>query len=309
MGETQDKRFRCGIIYSGDSLGVNCFNCGFKSLWKVGNRLSPRMRQFMTGLGISSRRIKEIAYWADQMRYMIAGRTDVQERLKIVYEPDFPQDTLPISAKSLDDLAKDGCDDPDYFRIIEYLYEQRGEVAANASDYYWSPEYKDRLIIPCYHRNHLVGWIGRSIAETTEQRWIKQLPTNYIFNSQAMFVPHRKFLLVTEGTFDALVIDGIGALGGTLNDVQIAWIIQCGKEPIVVADRDKAGKKLVKIALEHEWAVATPHYGHNQWWDSDIKDADDAVRRYGKLYTLQSIFSTKTWNPVQIKQRTNYLLI
>ena len=308
-GETADRRYRCGII-QGDGIGIKCFNCGFSTRWKLGDRVSKNMQAFLAAVGIDDYRIKRIIHWADQMRTMIAEQPEVAAKHNVSISLDFPAIKLPSSARSFQHLVEMDCDDSDFLAVADYLLNVRGDVVANATTYYWSPEpkFRHRLIIPCYHRKLLVGWIARSILPDEKQRYDKELPSNYLFNSRVMTIPDRKYLLITEGVFDALAIDAVGALGASLNEIQIAWIMQCGKQPVIVHDRDQQGLQLVGTALKHGWPVATVRYANakHQWLESDIKDADQAAREYGKLYTVQSILANLTWDERQIRQRTNY---
>jgi DNA primase len=67
------------------------------------------------------------------------------------------------------------------------------------------------------------------------------------------------------------------------NDTQIMRLKTLGKEIVVVPDRDRAGAKMIKTAAEQGWSVSLPP------WQPDIKDVADAVKRYGRLYTLATI--------------------
>jgi DNA primase len=78
---------------------------------------------------------------------------------------------------------------------------------------------------------------------------------------------------------------------------QHALISQLQREVVVLADRDDAGYRMIEQALEYGWSVAFPE------WADGIKDANDAVRCYGKLYTLYSILSTKESNNLKIQLR------
>ena len=72
-------------------------------------------------------------------------------------------------------------------------------------------------------------------------------------------------------------------------------ISQLQREVIVLADRDDAGIRLVEQALEYGWSVSFPD------WAPGIKDANDAIQHYGKLYTLYSIISSKESNNLKIQ--------
>ena len=59
-------------------------------------------------------------------------------------------------------------------------------------------------------------------------------------------------------------------------------------------DRDKPGKKLVDQALEFGWNVAFPE------WQEEVEDVADAVLKYGRLFTIQSILKSTESNKLKI---------
>lgn len=307
-GETPDRTFRCGIIHAVDHVGVHCFNCRFVARFTVGERLSQPMSDFLTALGMPSREVRELKL----LLYGIADLAETAVRTQGVFVlPQFAQTDLPSGARSLVDWAKADCQDPNYLAVVDYLL-GRGPDVARATIYYWTPDgdkaLNRRLIIPCWHDERLVGWIGRSI-DPIKQKYYKQLPSDFLFNSKFLTHPNRRYIFIVEGNFDALVIDGVAALGGRLNEKQIRWINQCDKIPVVIPDRDKAGLHLVSIAIEQNWGVAIPNYGPHQWWHAHIKDVDEAVQHHGKLFTLRSIISSIVTHPKIINQRAEHYLL
>lgn len=308
-GESADRKHRCGIKDTGSSVGVSCFNCGFKCVFKLGRHLGRGMKDFLAALGIADREISRLAHWAEQKRREIVDDPIAQQVLGVLVTPDYPAGSLPPNARSLQQWLDQGCDDPNFVAAAAYLL-SRGDVAAIATTYYWTPETRHdlhrRLIIPCYQDERLVGWTARAVDDT-EPRYHKDIPSNYLFNTRFLSGP-RRYVFIVEGVFDALGIDGVSPLGAMLNDRQIAWIKQSEKHPVVVPQRDAAGNRLVAIAIKQQWSVATPHYGRHQWWDADVKDAADAVQRYGKPYVVQSILATLECDPGKIQQRASYLI-
>jgi DNA primase len=69
------------------------------------------------------------------------------------------------------------------------------------------------------------------------------------------------------------------------------------KQIILVPDRDKTGLTLCDKALELGYSVSLPD------WDSDVKDVNDAVVKYGKLPTLLSILQSATNSKIKIEMR------
>ena len=309
-----DRFFRCGIANSDGGIVIKCFNCNFIAKWRPGDFLGAGMQQFLRSLGVSSQDIRKMAYWASSVHAMIGLQPDLQIAVRPI-KPNFPTICLPEDARTISEWLAAGCDDPDFSMVADHLY-QRGEVICRAMTYYWAPSVGQYLLIPCHHEDRLVGWIGRAIRDDVVPRYWKEVPSHYLFNSQFLAIPERRYVLIVEGAFDALAIDAVGALGSSLTNIQIAWIKQSGKQPIVVADRDEAGEKLAEVAIEHGWAVATMHYGGrgddryaaqaNRWWGAEIKDADEAVRHYGRLYVLRSILANLTFHKGLIRQRTQF---
>ena len=60
-GESQDKRLRGGIKQSEDDWSYHCFNCGFKASYVIGRKLTYKMRQFMSYIGIPDDTVRKLA--------------------------------------------------------------------------------------------------------------------------------------------------------------------------------------------------------------------------------------------------------
>ena len=304
--KSSDTKYRCGIIAeTNEQIGVNCFNCGLHLRWTMGTRISNAMKAFLSDLGINSQEIIKLSYWADSIQSLLEKQPELTENIPKPL-PLYPTIELPPKTKSIEQWAELGCENPDYLDTVEYLF-SRGDEVVNASTYYWTPiksnNLNRRLIIPCQQNDNIVGWTARAIDKEIKIRYLKEIPQNYIFNSKFLTNNTGKYIFIVEGVFDALVIDAIAPLGASLNSTLVSWVKQSGKKPVVVPDRDRRGMELVEVAIENKWSVATVRYHGNQWWDSDIKDVDAAVKKYGKLYTMQSILSNLTVDENLIRQR------
>ena len=111
--------------------------------------------------------------------------------------------------------------------------------------------------------------------------------TGYVFNVDRQDYTNR-VLLVTEGPFDALAVNGVALLTNIPNEQQTAIINSLGKTVIVVPDRDYPGMSLVKSAMENNWMVAIPE------WEDTVKDVSEAFKKYGRLFTLKTILDSAT---------------
>jgi DNA primase len=67
-----------------------------------------------------------------------------------------------------------------------------------------------------------------------------------------------------------------------------------GREVIVVPDRDKAGAKMLKAAIDSSWSVSLPP------WGDDVKDVADAVKKYGRMYVLAAILQYRVHGEIKI---------
>jgi DNA primase len=161
-----------------------------------------------------------------------------------------------------------------------------------------------RIIIPFFHNKKIVGYTGRFAGKPPKDvpRYLNsELPGNFLFNSNVMTKNNRKFIILVEGPFDAIAIDGVAALGSTLNKNQIAWLNAVDKEIIVLPDREAKNQDLIDCAIEQKWSVSFPS------WEKNIKDAADASKIYGKLYTIFSVIKSRTNSELQIKMKRQLL--
>jgi DNA primase len=143
-----------------------------------------------------------------------------------------------------------------------------------------------RFIIPCTYENKLVGYTARSTDENSKPKYHNSYDTGYVYGMDDQ-LPNAKFVIVTEGILDAMCIGGVGVLSNNASETQAEIIDTLAREVVLVPDRDSAGQKLIDDALEYGWSVSFPE------WETDVKDINDAVVRYGKLFTLKSIIDAK----------------
>jgi hypothetical protein len=311
-GHNPDKRQRCGVKNNNPGVFIYCFNCHFSAGWLPGESLSPYIRDFMAGVGVPDIEIKRLNHRALVYRRLVEANPEAQAHIPATFSLEFPAKPLPKGALSFNRLAEQGCDDPDFHAVAEYLF-NRGDDVAAASTYYWSPEtdnsMRRRVIIPFLRHGEIVGWTARlidspqQIGGKLEPKYYNNNPLDFVFNNHVMEDKARKYVVVVEGVFDALAIDGVATCGAKLSDKQAAWIDGMGKTVIVLPDHDKSGERLIDKAISRGWYVSLPLVKSGSafnWWEPDIKDAADAVKRYGRFYTLTSIIKSATNNPTAI---------
>ena len=295
-GESQDKKKRGGIMTGVDgALSYHCFNCGYKTSYIIGRRLTQKMRTLMGWLGIPEDTIKKLAIEA-----MREEASDFKyEKKKFVT---FKHKNLPKNSHNLEVwlekyFAKD-LTAPQWEKInglLDYL-RTRG-IGPDWYDFMYSPDQTwdvdKRLLIPFYWRGDVVGFTGRLFDGSDKVKYYTDVQPGYVFNMDVQEWS-RKFVLVTEGPFDAITVSGVSILGSEINDVQRELINNLNRQVIVVPDRDAPGEKLINQAIEFGWSVAFPE------WEDGVDDVADAVLKYGRLFTIQSILKSTESSKLKI---------
>lgn len=310
---TPDDRRRGGISMSPDgSITFNCLRCHYRAHWHPGMSLNRKMQNLLNWFGMDKDAIKKLAFriWIENQQ--VLQNTNSTKKTKNVDPIEFPETTLPPGSKPLSDWIEQGEQSQNFLDVCEYLVSGRGRTIAQSYEYFWTPHRKHwfhrSVIVPFYWQNKVVGYSARRIDKNHKVRYYAHTPKNFLFLNENIDKPGRRWIVVVEGVFDAIALDGVGALGGSLNDTQIQWLENSGREIIVVPDRALGGENLAEIAKARGWWVSIPlrrgYSNSNEdspWsWDWWIKDPADAVKEYGRLFTLKSIFESITKDSVKI---------
>jgi hypothetical protein len=283
---------RGGIRSDDDSISYHCFNCGFTASHKRGRVINKKMLRLMRNLGVDDGNIKRLQLEAIREKELAEGPTLFINKTQSVHIPQFKTVELPDGADSIDNILN--TDAPDERAILgaKYLID-RGIY--DYIDAYWSPHtiFRNRVIIPFWQGDKIVGYTGRDFTGKAEAKYMNKSPKNFLYNIDAV-KRNKRYLIVTEGVIDAACLDGVGVMSNEASPAQIDYINQFKGEVILSPDRDKAGERLIKQAIENGWSVSFPR------WEDEIKDAADAVNKYGKLYTLKSIIDGRISNSTKI---------
>ena len=156
------------------------------------------------------------------------------------------------------------------------------------------------VVIPFTHNNQVVGHTTRFLDDRTP-RYIQDIQPGYVFGTDLQ-KSNWQTVIVVEGVFDALSINGLAVLHAEINDAQVRLIRSLGREVVVVPDQDEAGMKLVDRAVELGWAVSMPN------WPERVKDVNDAVIQLGRLGCLLTIMQAKETSKIKIELRKKQLV-
>ena len=284
-GEKKDIRKRGGIRFDKDGVSYHCFNCGFKAGWVPGKLLSKNTRNLFSWMGIPDTEVQQLALEA------VKSKEDQPKPTKTLLF-DLETRALPEECKTFTEWIQEGCEEEDFLNVVAYILDRGMEL--DWYDWMWSAAngYRDRAIIPFYDKERIVGWTGRKIKDG-QPKYLTTAQPGYVFNLDRQ-TDERKYVIVVEGQFDAIAIDGVAIMHNDPNETQIARIKNLGKEVIIVPDNDRAGTKLISTAINHNWSVSLPD------WGDDVKDVADAVKKYGRLYTLLTIIKYREHGQIKL---------
>lgn len=288
-----DKRKRGGIIQSNAKISYHCFNCNYTTGWAPSSRLGTRYKKLAEALGASTTDIHEVVL--NLMKFGEELDTSDNDNTYVYTAANFDAVSLPKTAQLVEML-------PDDHKVKQYA-QSRNLLGCFPLLYFDDNLYKSRLVVPFMYNDQLVGWTGRHINPPDKEtpKYLLNLQQGYVFNVDKFVDSDRDFVVVTEGVFDAILIDGVSVLGNNVTAEQAHLIDKLNKRVILCPDRDSAGKQLINQAVELGWEVSFPT------WSSDCKDAADAVAKYGRLLTLKSIIDNATDNKVKIQVKAKML--
>jgi len=284
-----DRRQRGGfIVNGGDAISYHCFNCQFKASWQPGRPITSKMKELMKALHVPDDTITKLTFEALRLK------EDGPAKMAALI-PTFSPRALPLGSEPIASYL----DDPPekLIPVLEYLISRK--LYLEDYPFYWTeePGFENRLIVPFFYKNNIVGYTARKITDG-KPKYISEQQPGYVFNLDRQTID-RKFVVVTEGPFDAIAIDGVALLGAEIKAGQHLLINQLQREVILVPDRDKAGLDTVEKMMHQgfNWSVSMPD------WADGIKDVNDAVKYYGRVATLWMIIRNKLSTDLKIKLR------
>lgn len=301
-GHGADTRKRAGIRFDGNGIVYNCFNCKYTTGWQPGSPFGEKMKTLARWLGASEDTIKELVFEA------LKTEGDEYSAQPVQLKVEFEDKPLPPHAMSLMEwsgIIEGEIEEqigPNFIEVLRYLM-SRGYDNPFNYDFYWSPEpgYIDRVIIPFRWQGRIVGNTARKIT-SGKPKYLSDQHPHFVFNFDKQ-QDDQKYIIVCEGPFDALAINGVALLTNDIAEQQSRIINSINAEVIVIPDQDRSGLVLFDRAAELDWSVAMPT------WEDGIKDVADAVRKYGKLFVLVDIIQTAQKGSIKInmakKQQEN----
>jgi hypothetical protein len=288
-----DKRKRAGVISKSAKISYNCFNCKYTTGWSPTPYIGQKYKDLATRLGASDEDIHKVQIELLKHKEELEGVDDDN----YVYNfSKFEIVELPEEVMLVEDL-------PEEHEVRQYA-KQRGLEGLYTLLYFPNdPLYAKRLVVPFTFNGDIVGWTARHINPPDKQtpKYLHKMSSGFVFNIDRFADSEREIVIVVEGVFDAISVDGVAVLGNHVTPEQAHLIDKLGKRIILCPDRDKAGKELIEEALALGWEVSFPP------WSKDVKDAADAVAKYGRLLTVASIIEHATDNKIKAQVKAKML--
>jgi hypothetical protein len=285
-GDTQDKRQRGGIKPGTDgSWSYHCFNCGFTASFVPGRNVTFKARKLLEWMNVPQEEIERINLESlkhKSIEGLLGERQFIINQLQAIgfEDRDLPTDTQPLTATGQAYLnsRKLPLDYPFLYKTMP----------------------RPGIVVPFTHDNQVVGHTTRFLDDRTP-KYIQDIQPGYVFGTDLQGANWR-YVIVVEGVFDALSINGLAVLHADVSDAQVRLIRSLGRDVVVVPDQDEPGMRLVDRAIELGWAVSMPK------WPADIKDVNDAVIRWGRLATLITILQARETSKIKIELRKRQLV-
>ena len=299
-GESADTRGRAGLTANADgSVSYHCFNCNFKASYQPGRHLTFKFRKLLRWLGADENDIKRLVIEAIRIRELVNPeevKAEAEEKIEFKVR-DLPEGAVSFQQMMTFHLLDDFKNVPPLLNsAVDYTNSRK--MNYDRYDFYWtdSTEHSlhQRVIIPMIWEGRTIGYTSRAFVDGVKPKYYSNYEPNFVFNINNQ-LPDAKFVIVVEGPFDAMSVDGVAVMSNDCSETQADIIDSLGREVIVVPDADKAGNNLVNKAIEYGWSVSFPV------WQETCKDVNEAVVKYGKLFVLKSILDARESSKLKIE--------
>ena len=173
------------------------------------------------------------------------------------------------------------------------------------NQFYYSTKNNTRIIIPYFYNSKLVYWVSRDITNKSDKRYLypqtkewKNKKSDLLYNIDNC---NKDNLLICEGQFNSLIVDGVAIGGAEISQRQLKTILELKPEKITLAlDQDDPGKNaILKVSK-----ILYKHFKNNLYYidapltDRDFSDMGEThafqfIEKYSKSYTGSNIMNTE----------------
>jgi hypothetical protein len=290
---SSDKRGRGGIhLTPDDGWAYHCFNCNHRAKFVPGETLSLAAKQLLRGLGLTEEDLTFINLESIKQRGLLNYLDPAPQASVVPSMRTIEFETIDLPGKMLN------TSDPAHKSYVDYLTSRCIDI--NQYPFLVDDKAKrDGIIIPFTHNGKVVGHTTRYFDDATP-KYLSHQPDGYVFGLDYQ-LPDWTYLIVVEGPFCAMSINGAAVLHQVISGSQLAMLRATRKEIIVVPDQHKSGFEIIEQAIQEGLSVSIPE------WHDDIKDVNDAVKMYGKIGALLTILRSREKSELKIDLRRKWL--
>lgn len=304
---------RAGFKFENDGLAYHCFNCGLKTTYYPHYDTIPGdTTKVFESFGIPTEEVNKLRLETLKQKDK-HGVLSVRKKEGLVINP--KELSIPDHFYLLSDATKN-----DKWAEIARAYLEDRKVDHTSYPFFLStgiptnyigPEsqksafvraaqkWTKRVIIPIYKDEKLIYYQGRDLTEHALKKY--ESPSapkeRIIYGFDQLFINEDRPLYVTEGFFDAFLIQGVALLGNELTEPQIVWLNKSRRDKVYVPDKGLSGAKNAQRALEQGWKISFPVEPGSS---TNCKDISDAIIKYGQLY-VHNILKEETKEGFQAK--------
>lgn len=271
-----DYKERAGFKFEDGTIIYNCWNCPIGSTYEENSgRMSKTFRRVLRAYGFDDSEISTAVNTPffnkkqeDDKVITLSKLTSVKTMTQTVK---LPSGSLPIGNEEHLEYQQ---------KLVNYLVDRCVDVSKYEFFFSLEKRFKDRIIIPFYRNGNLIYWQARSIDPTEKKRY-DNAPVSrdaVIFNHDQLQSYSRLPLFVTEGVFDAMMVDGVSILGSQLSEAKADLLSKTQRRLIFVIDKDKNGAHLAQDVINRGWEIAFAPNG--------AADINASVQRFGLSWTI-----------------------
>lgn len=277
-----DYKDRGGFKFEGDTIIYSCFNCGVKSVFEeFSGDLSKHFRRILNSFGIEDSEISSVVNTSffnkkdsEEKTITLSKLTKVNTTTPTVK---LPEKSFPLGHPEFLEYQE---------KLITYLINRKVDLDKYKFFFSLEPRFKDRIIIPFYRQGKIIYWQARHIDSAEKKRY-DNAPVGreaVMFNFDQLNRYTDAPLFITEGVFDAMMVDGISILGSKMSEAKIELLAKTHRRIVFVIDKDPNGRHLAESVLKAGWEIAFAPDG--------AEDLNNSVSRFGLSWTIYEVMKS-----------------
>jgi hypothetical protein len=279
-----DYKVRAGFKFDLGNIGYNCWNCSTTGKYEeFSGRISKNFRKILNAYGIDD---SEISAVVNTTFFVKKEKEDTKITLAKLTKVNTTTPTIKLPLKSFPLGHPEFVDYQQ--KLVTYLIDRKVDLDKYKFFFSLEPRFLNRIIIPFYRGANIIYWQARHIDNVEKKRYdnapVGRDAVMYNFDQLNSYATAPLF--ITEGVFDAMMVNGVAILGSKLNDAKTELLAKTGRRLVFVIDKDKNGKHLAEDVLSKGWEIAFAPDGS--------EDLNQSVCSFGLSYTIYELMKSIT---------------